>query len=99
MRPGWKEVNDLAKLWTLGGLESDGGLSAMYMDKKKWDKVNEILQAWAEKKTMTFYGETCNEMSDYLYMELGRIREIYGSAFEIKFDEIITHSKYEYINY
>jgi hypothetical protein len=99
MRSGWKQVNDLAKLWALGGLESDGGLSTMYMDKKRWDKINEILQSWAEKKTTTFHGEKCVNMSDYLYMELGHIREIYGSAFEISFNNIETKSKYEYLDY
>jgi len=100
MRKGWKEVEGLAKLWTLGGLESDGGLSAIYMDKVRWDKVNEIMQAWAEKKKLTFYGDILNgKLTGYLFMELGRIREVFGSAFVIMFDGKARRSTYEYLDY
>jgi len=100
MRKGWKEVEGLAKLWTLGGLESDGGLSAIYMDKVRWDKVNEIMQAWAEKKKVTFYGDILNgKLTGYLFMELGRIREVFGSAFVIMFDGKARRSTYEYLDY
>jgi hypothetical protein len=100
MRKGWKEVETLAKLWTLGGEESDGGLSLWLMNKDRWTKVNEIMQAWAEKKTMMFHGELINgEETGYLYMELGRIREISGSAFVILSDGIPRRSRFEYGDY
>ena len=100
MREGWKEVEGLAKLWTLGGLESDGGLSAIYMNKMRWDKVNEIMQAWAEKKKLTFYGDILNgKPTGYLFMELGRIREVFGSAFVIMIDGEARRSTYEYLDY
>ena len=100
MRKGWKEAQNLAKLWTLGGEESDGGLNVIFMNKEKWAKVNEIMQAWAEKKTMMFNGESVNgQESGYLWMELGRIHEISGSAFAIMSDSVMQHSKFEYGDY
>jgi len=100
MREGWKKVEDLAKLWVLGGTESDGGMSPMMMTKEGWDKVNEIVEYWAEKKTVMFRGEGVNgEISGYLYMELGRIREVFGSAFEIKRNGKVCSSKFEYLDF
>ncbi|MGB5924890.1 MAG: hypothetical protein WBH01_02205 [Dehalococcoidia bacterium] len=100
MREGWKKVEDLAKLWVLGGPESDGGLSAMYMTKEGWDKVNEIVQAWAQKETGMFRGAGVNGgLSGYLYMELGRIREAFGSGFEIRRDGEVCRSKFEYVDF
>jgi hypothetical protein len=100
MRPGWKGVEDLAKLWTLGGLESDGGLSAMFMTKEKWAKVNEIVQAWAEKRTVMFSGEGVNgEESGHLSMELGRIREAFGSGFVISRFDRVCRSRFEYLDF
>jgi hypothetical protein len=100
MREGWKKVEDLGKLWVLGGRESDGGMSAMFMTKKGWDEVNEIVQAWAEKKTVLFPGEGVNgEQSGYLSMELGRIREVSGSAFAIRRDGKVCRSSFEYLDF
>ena len=100
MREGWKTVEDLAKLWTLGGSESDGGLSAMFMTKKHWDKVNEIVEAWAEKGTVTFHGEVVDgEEAGDLVMELGRIREAFGSAFIIERFSKVCHSSFEYLDF
>jgi hypothetical protein len=70
------------------------------MNKTRWDKVNEIMQAWAEKKKLTFYGDILNgELTGYLFMELGRIREVFGSAFVIMFDGKACRSTYEYLDY
>ena len=81
-------------------LMSDGGMSPMMMTKEGWDKVNEIVQSWAEKKTVMFRGEGVNgELSGYLYMELGRIREVFGSAFEIKRNGKVCRSKFEYLDF
>jgi len=100
MREGWKKVEDLGKLWVLGGTESDGGMSPMMMTKEGWDKVNEIVQSWAEKKSVMFRDEGVNgEVSGYLYMELGRIREVFGSAFEIKRNGKVCRSKFEYLDF
>jgi len=100
MRPGWKGIEDLAKLWILGGHESDGGMSAMLMTKEKWDRVNEIVQAWAEKKTVMFPGESIDgEQSGYLSMELGRIREAFGSAFVIWRAGKVCRSSFEYLDF
>lgn len=100
MREGWKEVEGLAKLWTLGGLESDGGLDTFYMNKKRWELVNEIMQAWAEKRKAMFLGEVVNgKRTGYLFMELGRIREAVGSAFVITIDGKVRSSTYEYLDY
>ena len=97
MRERWKKVEDLAKLWTLGGEESDGGLSTIFMTKERWDKVNEIVQAWAKGKTVTFHGEIVDgKESGYLYMELGCIHEAFGSAFVLKRDGKICDSSYGY---
>jgi len=100
MREGWKKIEDLAKLWVLGGYESDGGISAMLMTKEGWDKVNEIVQAWAESKTIIFFGESVGgERSGYLNMELGRIREVFGSAFLIWRNGIACSSRFEYLDF
>ena len=100
MRKGWKQVEDFAKLWVLGGSESDGGMSPMMMTKEGWDKVNEIVESWAEKKTVMFRGEGVNgELSGHLYMELGRIREAFGSAFEIKRNGRVCSSNFEYLDF
>jgi len=100
MREGWKKVEDKAKLWVLGGYESDGGMSAMLMTKKGWNKVNEIVQAWAESKTVMFPGESIDgEQSGYLSMELGRIREAFGSAFVIWRDGKVCSSSFEYLDF
>lgn len=100
MREGWKKVEDLAKLWVLGGTESDGGMSPMMMTKEGWDKANEIVKSWAEKETVMFRGEGVNgELSGYLYIELGRIREVFGSAFEIKRNGKVCCSKFEYLDF
>lgn len=107
MREGWKDVEELAKLWTLGGLESDGGLSMMYMNKEKWNLVNKIMQAWAEKRKQMFLGQFLDGVSGdrtgHLFMELGRIREVIGSAFLIQFEErgamVTRRSTYEYLDY
>ena len=77
MRSGWKEVEAIAKGWATGGL---GGL---YMDKKKWGLVNEIMLAWAEKQNRMFTGKIVDgKRTGYLYMDMGRIREAVGGAFE-----------------
>ena len=69
------------------------------MDKKRWDKVNEVMKAWAEKKEITFYGDILNgKLTGYLSMELGRIREVFGSAFVIMFDGKARRSSYEYMD-
>jgi hypothetical protein len=100
MREGWKMVEDLAKSWVLGGSESDGGMSAMLMEKEKWDKVNEVVEAWAEKKTVLFRGEGVNGgLSGYLYMELGRIREAFGSGSIIWRNDKVCHSRFEYLDF
>lgn len=100
MREGWKEVEDRAKLWVLGGVESDGGLSAMFMTKEMWNRVNEIVEAWAEKKTVMFCGEGANgEQSGHLCMELGRIREVFGSAFVIWRNGVVCPSRFEYLDF
>jgi len=100
MREGWKFVEDFAKRWILGGAESDGGMSPMMMTKEGWDKVNEIVQAWAEKKTVMFRGERVNgKLSGHLYMELGRIREAFGSGSIIWRDGRICFSRFEYLDF
>ena len=107
MREGWKKVEDLGKLWVLGGHESDGGLSAtLGMSKGEWDKVNEIVEAWAEKKTVTFHGEVYGEgevvgggESGYLRMELGRIREAFGSGIVIYRYDKVCPSSFEYLDF
>jgi len=100
MREGWKKVEDLAKLWTLGGLESDGGLSALFMNKERWDKVNEVVQAWAERRSVMIYGDVLNgKLTGYLSMELGRIREAFGSASVIIVDGKAQRSSFEYLDY
>jgi len=100
MRLGWKKVEDLVKLWILGGPESDGGISPMFMTKEGWNKVNEIVQAWAEKKTVMFSGESIDgKESGHLYMELGRIREAFGSAFVIWRDGKVCPSRFEYLDF
>ena len=107
MREGWKKVEDMAKLWTLGGYESDGGLSAMFMNKEGWSKVNEIVQAWAERETIVFHGEVVKghgvdvegKETGYLSMELGRIREVSGSAFLIWRFAKACFSSFEYIDF
>ena len=77
MRSGWQEVQGVAKGWATGGL---GGL---YMDKKKWSLVNEIMLAWAEKQNHMFTGKIVDRKRvGYLYMAMGRIREAVGGAFE-----------------
>jgi len=100
MREGWKKIEDLAKLWVLGGYESDGGMTPMLMEKEKWNKVNEIVQAWAEKKTVLFPGENIDgEVSGYLYMELGRIREAFGSGSIIWRNGVVCPSRFEYLDF
>jgi len=70
------------------------------MNKKRWELVNEVMQAWAEKKTLTFYGDILNgKITGYLFMELGRIREVFGSAFVIMIDGEARRSTYEYLDY
>lgn len=77
MRPGWKAVQDIAKGWVLGGL------SPIYMTKERWVKVNEIMEAWAEKEKKVFFGKVIDgKRRGYLFMEMGRIREASGGAFE-----------------
>jgi len=86
MRKGWKEVEAIAKGWVLGGLD------AIYMNKERWSKVNEIMLAWAEKRTVLFTGKVIDgERTGYLFMEMGRIREAEGGAFE--------PGNYEYYDY
>jgi len=70
------------------------------MTNEMWNKVNEIVQAWAEKKTVLFPGESNNgEVSGYLYMALGRIREAFGSGSIIWRDGRVCHSKFEYLDF
>jgi hypothetical protein len=77
MREGWKEVESLAKTWVLGGLDMS------WMNSERWKKVNEIMKAWAEKRKAIFLGKMIDgKRTGYLYMELGRIREVVGGAFE-----------------
>ena len=77
MRHGWKQVEDIAKTWVLGGL------SSIYMDKKRWDLVNQVLLAWAEKRKAMFLGKVVDgERTGYLFMDMVRIREAVGGAFE-----------------
>ena len=89
MRTGWKEAQGIAKGWVLGGL------SPMYMTKERWDKVNEVLKAWAEKRTVSFFGKKIvgrkTEYTGYLWMDEGRIVEATGGAFE--------EGNYEYYDY
>ena len=109
MREGWKMVEDLSKLWVLGGHESDGGLSAtLGMSKREWDLVNVIVQAWSEKRSVVFDGEAfseserevlCAVKSGYLRMELGRIREMFGSAFVLSRFDKVTCSSFEYLDF
>jgi len=77
MRPGWKEVEEIAKGWVLGGG------SSIWMTKEGWDLVNKILKAWAEKRKVMFVGRVVDgERTGYLYMERGRIVEAEGGAFK-----------------
>jgi hypothetical protein len=100
MRLGWKMVEDLAKQWVLGGSEPDGGLDSLYMDKSRWDKVNEVVRAWAERKTILFRGEAFDgQESGYLSMELGRICEAFGSAFVIRRSGLVCPSRFEYLDF
>jgi len=100
MREGWKAIEDLAKLWILGGVESDGGISAMMMSKEMWNKVNEIVQSWAERDTVVFRGEGVNgTQSGFLSMELGRIREAFGSAYVIVRNGVVCPSSFEYLDF
>lgn len=100
MRKGWKEAEGIARLWTLGGLEPDGGLDTIYMDKEKWDLVNEIMKAWAEKEKRTFYGDVLNgKLTGYLYMDAGNILDVYGSAFAIIKNGVASYSTYQYLWY
>lgn len=100
MRPGWKVVEDLAKSWVLGGQECEGGISAMFMTKEMWSKVNEIVEAWCKRETVMFNGEKFNgKQSGYLSMELGRIREAFGSAYVISRDDVVSISRFEYIDF
>ena len=86
MREGWKEVESIAKGWVLGGLDT------IYMNKERWNKVNEIMLSWAEKRNVMFTGKILDgERSGYLFMEMGRIREAVGGAFE--------PGTYEYYDY
>ena len=69
-----------------------GGESAMFMNKERWDLVNEIMVAWAEKRTVVFLGKIIDgERTGYMSMELGRIREAEGGAF--------APGSYEYYDY
>lgn len=100
MRAGWKACEELARLWVLGGEEADGGLGTIYMNKERWQRVNEIMQAWAEKRTTMFCGDVVDGVSTgYLFMELGRIREAEGSAFVILDGGLTRRSKYVYLDY
>jgi len=86
MRTGWKEVEGIAKGWVLGGM------SPIFMNKERWTLVNEITLAWAEKRKAMFVGKMVDgKRTGYLFMELGRIREAVGGAFE--------SSDYEYYDY
>jgi hypothetical protein len=86
MRGGWKGVEGIAKLWVLDGK------SPLWMDKERWDLVNEVVQAWAEKRTVEFSGKVVDgKRTGYLYMARGRIREAVGGAFGV--------SSYEYYDY
>jgi hypothetical protein len=86
MREGWKEVQGIALLWVLDGK------SSVWMNKERWALVNEIMQAWAEKRTVEFSGVVIDgERTGYLYMVRGRIREVRGGAFGC--------SEYEYYDF
>lgn len=86
MREGWKEVEGVAKGWALGGMD------AIFMTKERWDKVNEVMLAWAEKRKVMFLGKVVDGgRTGYLFMELGRIREAEGGAFK--------PGSYEYYDY
>ena len=77
MREGWKDVEAIAKKWVLGPR------TPLWMNKQKWDLVNQIMQAWAEKSKVTFIGKTVNgKRTGYLYVDMGRVREVVGGAFE-----------------
>lgn len=100
MRQGWKRIEDLVKEWVLGGKEAEGGISAMFMTKDMWTKVNEVVEAWCKRETVIFFGEMSNgESSGYLSMELGRIREAFGSAYLIWRDGVVRKSRFEYIDF
>jgi len=102
MRRGWKSVEDLARLWCIGGGEDKDGISAIFMSKEHWDIVNEVVKAWAEGLTKVFDGEIVNgtgEKSGYLYMESGRIREAFGSPFVVESKGVKSISKFEYLDY
>jgi hypothetical protein len=100
MREGWKEVENLAKSWCLGGGEECGGFSAIFMTKEYWDLVNEIVKAWAEHRTKIFHGERVDgHESGYLYMERGRICEVFGSPFVLERNGVVSVSNFEYLNY
>lgn len=86
MRLGWKEAEAVAKEW------ATGGLGAMYMNKERWKLVSEIMEAWAKKEKHMFVGKVVDgKRSGYLYMDMGRILEAEGGAFEA--------SSYEYLDY
>jgi len=86
MREGWKMTEGIAKGWVLGGE------SAIFMNKERWALVNEIMLAWAEKRTVELLGKIVDgKRTGYLFVELGRIREAVGGAFET--------GKYEYYDY
>jgi hypothetical protein len=100
MRLGWKEVEDLVRLWCLGGGVECGGLSNMFMSKELWALVNETMRAWAEHRTKVFPGERVNgHETGYLYMEDGRIREAFGSARVLERGGTVSVSTYEYLDY
>lgn len=85
MRPGWKEVEGIAKTWVLGGEP------AIFMTRRGWDLVNEIMKVWAEKRTHLFLGaEVDGKRTGYVLMELGIIREAVGGAYQ--------SSEYEYLD-
>jgi hypothetical protein len=78
MREGWKEVESIAKGWVLGGAP------AFYMNKERWALVNEVMLAWAEKRTAMFLGKMVDgKRTGYLSIELGRICEAVGGAFSL----------------
>ena len=45
--------------------------------------MNQVMLAWAEKRKAMFVGKMVDgKRTGSLYMELGRIREVVGGAFE-----------------
>lgn len=86
MRPGWKDVESIAKEWVLSGLETT------WIGKDGWNLVNKIVFGWAEKQTIMFSGKMVDgKRAGYLFMDLGRIREAVGGAF--------APGSYEYYDY